>query len=98
METTSPVTVNQKRWEDQPDACLSMPTVLFFKAERLVEVRAGDPPSEPHLAREYLVTTGNLFGSQTLRTWGEDKLFEVLSIASSGKKTSSLPSNVEIVE
>ncbi len=89
---------NQKRWEDQPDAVLALPVVMSFHANRLVEVRAGERPEEPHLSREYLITTGNLFGSQTLRTWGEDKLFEVLSIATSGKKSASLPSNVEIVE
>jgi len=88
-----------RSWKDQPEACEAVPVVATFPVgPRRVEIRAGERPEEQHLSREYLVTTGSLFGSQTLRVWGEDSLFEVLSIAGSGKAEASLPRNVTVVE
>lgn len=89
---------NEKGWEDQPDAVLAFPVVMCLRTTQVIEVRAGERPEEPHVSREYLVTIGNLFGSQTLRAWGEDKLFEVIRIATSDKRTADLPSNVEVVK
>lgn len=90
-----------KTWNDQPDQISNLPIAFdFYNGERHVEVRAGAEPEDPALElRCYYVSVGNLFGSQTVRLHGEDKLFEVLRLASStkrGKKT-DLPSGVKVL-
>jgi hypothetical protein len=89
-----------KSWNDQPDICEQaeiMWSVLLEKHARRIEIRALPAPDDPSLfLRTYLVTTGNLWGSQTVRVHGEDKLFEVLRLTN--KKNATPPTGVEVLD
>lgn len=84
----------KKRWTDQPDDVKNYPVVLHFFCERSIEVRKVERRDFA-----YYVTTGNLFGSQTLRVRDEGTLFAVLQIATGKKdKAQDLPPGAEVME
>lgn len=91
---------HNKTWNDQPDVVLQAPIAFsFYHSPRSVEVRAMEAPDDPVVnSREYFISAGTLFGSQTVRVWGEDKLFEVLRIVLSSAQSAQLPSGVEMLE
>lgn len=90
----------ERTWTDQPVACEGVPIVLSFRVNNgRIEVRAKDEPSDRNLyEREYLITIGNLFESQTVRVYGEEKMFEILrlAVATTGHEI-PLPRGVTIV-
>lgn len=82
---------NKKTWSDQPDVVLDAPIVLSFSLEdRHLEIRkSGD---------HYYVTSGNIFGSQTVLAKDEAALWAVLRIATSKGTGASLPDGARILE
>ena len=85
---------NEKRWSDQPDEVLQGQVVLntLYK-DRAVEVRSCPDGT-------YYVTTGNLFGSQTVACRTVEQLLAVLQLASDAKggKPVSVPSGVRLLD
>ena len=90
-----------RTWTDQPAVCEQAAVLwsLHVPDVGIVEIRGMPAPEDPKLHnREYLVSVGNLFGQQTVRCYGEDKLFELLRATSlKGKNGVTLPTGCELL-
>lgn len=95
---------SQKTWLDQPDEVMNAAIKLHFHTgEHSVEVRALEEPdvyNEPHIQRTFYVTTGTLFGSQTIKVYGTEVLLSVLNLAAKTrrKEPAKLPANCELLD
>ena len=70
-------TMDTRTWTDQPAACANADVLASLRmADGVCEIRR--ERREPWEAPTYLVTRGNLFGSQTLRVRHADDAFRLL--------------------
>ena len=68
-----------KTWEDQPDEVRNadiLATVRAGRQDMITEIRGCE--HRPPASRVYYLTTGTLFGSQTIRCNGEDVLWTTI--------------------
>lgn len=85
---------SDKKWHDQPDCVLEADDVCSVSVgELIVEVRK-------ERSGTYLVTTGTLFGSQTIRCENVDAVFAVIQIANDGKRKGGVdvPEGCELLD
>lgn len=80
--------MSEKTWTDQPDEVERAEVLLTFHANgRTIEVRRQDEVPDP----AYYVSTGGLFGSQTVKCPFEDTLWAVLREAQKAPGEACLP-------
>ena len=93
--------MSPRTWTDQPAVCEGAEILwgCFYEARGTgahTEIRGMPEPKDRNLEhREYLVTRGNLFGSETVRVHGEDALFALLRAMDA--REPKLPAGCEIV-
>jgi len=88
-----------KNWTDQPDEVENAKVLCRFyskSASALFEVRKGHVDD----ASPYYLTTGNLFGSQTVKAFNPDDIFHLIGVVidrEDSEKIVALPLGMELV-
>lgn len=90
----------KKRWKSQPDVVEGCEILCYFHHERLsarIEVRKG----REHDGEPFYVTSGNLFGSQTVRVESAEdalRLIDLMDRKGANGHPMDLPAGCTLVE